>query len=312
MKRTIIYVFGPKRLSAKYFANCEMNQQEGGWLKIGQTSTEDDSEDKWESAMNRLRVAPHTGIPEVCQLYDVFEYPYKDLNNDDVLRTILTQDIYNLECSISHNRDVDKYEIKAGREFVYGVKRSQVLNAVAKYERNLILEYFEKGDFDYLMQLIKKNNTMEEAPFEPNDSANPSGDGNSKTAWCNQLWDKVIDKLQLTVNITNPTGRPYIFFKSPSNSLLSYVLGYSVRYGITSVSIETYQGETMRDSINEFISLNDIMTKIPDLKLNQGVKNKEKWVWSVSEALDMDKPDEMVEWFVRTLLLFYRCFESYS
>ena len=32
MKRTIIYVFGPKRLGAKYFANEEMTQQEGGWL----------------------------------------------------------------------------------------------------------------------------------------------------------------------------------------------------------------------------------------------------------------------------------------
>ena len=30
MKRTIIYVFGPKRLAAKYFANGEMAQQEGG------------------------------------------------------------------------------------------------------------------------------------------------------------------------------------------------------------------------------------------------------------------------------------------
>jgi hypothetical protein len=28
MKRTIIYVFGPKRLAAKYFANDEMAQQE--------------------------------------------------------------------------------------------------------------------------------------------------------------------------------------------------------------------------------------------------------------------------------------------
>ena len=53
MKRTIIYVFGPKRLSVSYFSNCIMNQHEGGWIKIGQTSTED-NKDKWESAMNRI------------------------------------------------------------------------------------------------------------------------------------------------------------------------------------------------------------------------------------------------------------------
>ena len=123
------------------------------------------------------------------------------------------------------------------------------------------------------------------------------------------LWDRVIEKLQLKMNITNPKGRPYIFFKSPSNSQLTYVLGYSVRYGITSVSVETYQGESMRDSINEFISENEITAKIPDLKLNHGVRNKEKWAWSVSDTLD--KPDnELIEWFVSTLLLFYKCFES--
>ena len=47
MKRTIIYVFDPKRLGAKYFANEEMTQQKGGWLKIGQTSETDDQKDKW-------------------------------------------------------------------------------------------------------------------------------------------------------------------------------------------------------------------------------------------------------------------------
>ncbi len=308
MKRSIIYVFGPKRLSAKYFANSEMNQHEGGWLKIGQSSTDDDSEDKWGCAIKRIKGETHTGIPEVCQLYDVFEYPFKEGNNDDVLRTILAEDIYSLECSKSHNREVEKYEIKAGREFVYGVTRSQVMNAVAKYERNLILEYYQKETFDYLMQLIQRNNAIDEVPFEPNDTTNPSEQEDSKYNWYNQLWDKVISRIQLDVNITNPKGRPYIFFRSPSNRQLSYVLGYSVRYGITSVSIETYQGETMRDNINEFISENDIMAKIPDLKMNQGVKNKEKWAWSVSDT--SDKTDnELIDWFVSTLLLFYRSFE---
>ena len=51
MKRTIIYVFGPKRLSARYFSNTELNQEDGGWLKIGQTSETDDNRDKWECAM---------------------------------------------------------------------------------------------------------------------------------------------------------------------------------------------------------------------------------------------------------------------
>lgn len=54
MKRTIIYVFGPKRLSPQYSSNTELKLQEGGWLKIGQTSEENDNIDKWESAMVRI------------------------------------------------------------------------------------------------------------------------------------------------------------------------------------------------------------------------------------------------------------------
>ena len=64
----------------------------------------------------------------------------------------------------------------------------------------------------------------------------------------------------------------------------------------------------MRDCINKFISENDIMAKIPVLKMNQGVKNKEKWAWSVSDT--SDKTDnELIDWFVSTLLLFYKSFE---
>ena len=136
MKRTIIYVFGPKRLSAKYYENKEIRREEGGWLKIGQTSEENDAVDKKESAMRRIKTEVRTGIPEVSQLFDVFEYPYREGNNDDVIRTLLAEDIYTLENSKSNNRELglDKYDIKAGREFVYGATRSQVKNALAKYQ----------------------------------------------------------------------------------------------------------------------------------------------------------------------------------
>jgi len=63
MKRTIIYIFGPKRLSAKYYENREIRREEGGWLKIGQTTEKDDAVDKRESAMNRIKAETHTGIP---------------------------------------------------------------------------------------------------------------------------------------------------------------------------------------------------------------------------------------------------------
>lgn len=123
---------------------------------IGQTSETDDSKDKWECAMGRINQEVRTGIPEVCQLLDVFEYPEMSGNVDDKIRDLLTNDVYYLECSKVHNQSVDKYEIKAGREFVYGVTRNQVLNAVAKFERGLILDYFDEGwnIFDLSLVLI--------------------------------------------------------------------------------------------------------------------------------------------------------------
>ena len=98
MKRTIIYVFGPKRLTPQYSSNTELKLQEGGWLKIGQTSEENDNIDKWESAMARIYNESRTGIPEVCQLFEVFEYPEQPGRTDDIIRSLLTDDIYNLAC----------------------------------------------------------------------------------------------------------------------------------------------------------------------------------------------------------------------
>lgn len=232
MKRTIIYVFGPKRLSPQYFSNTELSQQEGGWLKIGQTSEENDNIDKWKSAMARINQEVRTGIPEVCQLFEVFEYPDQMGNTDDNIRSLLTDDIYNLECSKVHNQNIDKYEIRAGREFVYGVTRSQVLNAIAKFERNLILDNYGKEGFDNLMQMIKDNNSGE-SPLEINQEIDSSAEisTNKKSEWCDNLWNNIIDKIKGTIGstISNPKGRPYISFNSPSRKDFFYDCGYSVR-----------------------------------------------------------------------------------
>lgn len=57
MKRTIIYVFGPKRLTPQYSSNTELKLQEGGWLKIGQTSEENDNIDNgnllWQESIRK-------------------------------------------------------------------------------------------------------------------------------------------------------------------------------------------------------------------------------------------------------------------
>ena len=312
MKRIIIYVFGPKRLSPQYFSNTELSQQEGGWLKIGQTSEENDNIDKWKSAMARINQEVRTGIPEVCQLFEVFEYPDQMGNTDDNIRSLLTDDIYNLECSKVHNQNIDKYEIRAGREFVYGVTRSQVLNAIAKFERNLILDNYGKEGFDNLMQMIKDNNSGE-SPLEINQEIDSSAEisTNKKSEWCDNLWNNIIDKIKGTIGstISNPEGRPYISFNSPSRKDFFYDCGYSVRYGITTITISTFNGEKAKEEMDDFITKNNILTLLPDLKLKQGTKQKDKWAWLITDTLN--KPDEeLVNWFADNILKFYSIFEN--
>lgn len=312
MKRTIIYVFGPKRLSPQYSSNTELKLQEGGWLKIGQTSEENDNIDKWESAMARINKEVRTGIPEVCQLFEVFEYPEQTGNTDDAIRSLLTDDIYNLECSKVHNQNIDKYVIRAGREFVYGVTRSQVLNAIAKFERNLILDNYGKEGFDNLMQMIKDNNSGD-SPLEINQDMDSSAEisTNKKSEWCDNLWNSVIDKIKSTIgsSISNPKGRPYINFNSPRRKDFFYDCGYSVRYGITTVTISTLNGEDAKTQMDEFIAKNDVLTQLPDLKLKQGTKQKNKWAWLITDTLDKTD-DELVNWFADTILKFYSIFEN--
>ncbi len=315
MKRTIIYVFGPKRLSARYFSNTELNQEDGGWLKIGQTSETDDNRDKWECAMGRINQETRTGIPEVCQLFDVFEFPDMSGNVDDRIRDLLTNDVYNLECSKIHNQNIDKYEIKAGREFVYGVTRNQVLNTIAKFERDLILEHYGKEDFEDFMELIKHNNSGE-LPFEPeSDSTDIPVTSNevsdAKVIWCNNIWERVIarvkDKVQSHIN--NPMGRPYIGFKSPTHEGFVYDCGYSIRYNTVTVSIYTTNGEKAKDYMQNFISNNNVLSQLPNLKQRPGAKQDGKWIWLATDTLDKTD-EELVNWFVDTILKFYSIFEN--
>lgn len=317
MKRTLIYVFGPKRLSSHYFSNTELKQQDGGWLKIGQTSETDDSKDKWECAMGRINQEVRTGIPEVCQLLDVFEYPEMSGNVDDKIRDLLTNDVYYLECSKVHNQSVDKYEIKAGREFVYGVTRNQVLNAVAKFECGLILDYYGKDGFDDLMRLIKQNNSGE-LPFEPvteGESTDAPATSNeapdTNVAWCDNLWENVIERVKDKVqsHINNPKGRPYIGFNSPTHEGFAYDCGYSVRYNTTRVCFYTTGGGDAKTKMQEFIAKNDVLSQLPDLEQRPGARQTDKWMWLVTDTLDKSD-EELVDWFANTILAVYRAFEK--
>lgn len=70
-----------------------------------------------------------------------------------------------------------------------------MLNAIAKFERNLILDNYGKEGFDNLMQMIKDNNSGD-SPLEINQDMDSSAEisTNKKSEWCDNLWNSVIDK----------------------------------------------------------------------------------------------------------------------
>ncbi len=310
MDKTIVYIFGPRRLASTYYSNGEMRLEEGGWLKIGQTTLNAVADqDIKDAALCRIRQETHTGIPEVCQIFDVFEYPKRAGKTDDIIRRILTKGVYELENSKLHNSQINiaKYEVKAGAEFVYGVSRNQVLNAVAKFEHGLILQYHGSDVFADLMQCIKNNAQNAES----NDDASEIATTDSQEGkWIDNLWNSVSRQLSPNVmtKINLNPGRAYFFLKSKHKEL-TYVVKYSIRYGLTYVGVETYGGCVAKEIIEEKIQNNPKENQIKKVEANQGVKNKNKWEWMISDTINKPFAD-LVQWYVTTIQSLYSFFEN--
>ena len=309
MKKTIIYVFGPRRLANTYFANKPMNLDEGGWLKIGQTTNSDEKLDIKECALNRIHQEARTGIPEVCQLFDVFEYPEPVGITDSEIRDVLTGKVYSLETSKKHDADSSKYEIRPGKEFVYGVKRDQVINAIAKAEHALILKHYNGEYFEELMQCINNNAKSAEQYEIEIDTTN--SDSEENFPWTDMLWNSVKKHLsnEISGSIYIPKGRPYFSIQSEAyKGILTYTAGYSIRHGLASVAIETYGDVEAKMFVESKILQAPAFHPIKSIEAKQGVKNKSKWSWTISKP--MDKSDEEItRWYVDALLSFYRFFE---
>ena len=301
MNRKIIYVFGPLRLYEKYMNNEPLMREEGGWLKIGETGSVNDNENKWDAAHRRVVVEPRTGIPEVSRLYDVFEFPYKNCKVDDLIRNILAEDIYSFETSKQHNRGINGYEIKAGTEFVYGANRSQVFNAIFKYEHGLLMnDYDNINIFNEVREMIKRNHEDETLDVEETNSDTKT-QRNTDTSWNDQLFDRIVSGLsKLNVKISNPSGKAYALFKSPSLPDFAYIFSISTRYNKINAGIETYDGgEQARDMFDTLLSKTSIQNKYNIIK-TQGVKRASKWAWTISDTLDKTD-DEIVNWIVTTM-----------
>lgn len=314
MDRKIIYVFGPLRLYEKYMNNQPLERYEGGWLKIGETSADasNSNENKWDLAYKRVSVEPRTGIPEVSRLYDVFEFPHKNCKVDDLIRNILAEDIYTFETSKQHNRGINGYEIKAGTEFVYGANRSQVINAIIKYEHGLLLQDYDSDKtFNEIREMIKRNHedeTMDVSNDTDND--NISVVKTAEDNWNEQIFERIINRLNhLNIKIVHTSGKAYAYFKSTKFPEFAYIFNISTRYNKINAGIETYNGgEPAMLMFDEVLDKTSIKNKYNIVK-TQGVKRTIKWAWTVSDTLDKSD-NEIVDWIVTVMIDLYNDIEN--
>lgn len=156
---TIVYVFGPEVCEEKYFNDEVLFRESGEWVKIGETGFRGNIEDVTneimkKAAMARIRNESRTGIPVTSMLYDVFIFPYEP-HTDDKIREKLCSEIYDIENSRQINRELDEDRIPAGKEFVYGVRRSNIKYAVQSFDHDLIAEAEEAKD-DAKLKVIAK------------------------------------------------------------------------------------------------------------------------------------------------------------
>jgi hypothetical protein len=279
-------------------------REEGGWLKIGQTDAINANGNKWDIAHDRVIHEPRTGIPEVSRLYDVFEFPYKPGKVDDLIRNILAEDIYTFETSKQHNRGINGYEIKAGTEFVYGANRSQVFNAIFKYEHGLLMnDYDNINTFNEVREMVKRNH--EDDTLDTENTTTPV-ERNAEQNWSDNIFEQIINKLSyINVRFVNPLGKAYAYFRSPNIDKFPYKFVYifsiSTRYNKISAGIETFYGDT-EDAIQTFdniIGKTTIPSKYEVVK-TQGVKRPSKWSWTISDTLNKTD-DEIINWIVTTI-----------
>ena len=305
MERTIIYVFTPMRLQEDYLAGKQFSDESINWLKIGKASSKDINEDKWDVAYKRIKQEVHTGISETCVLVDVFEYPSLQGNPDDTIRKLMTTDIYNLLDSKYHNKSVNqsKYEIKAGREYIYGATRKQVWAAIAKFERNLLIEYQNDDNFKFLIECITKNN---ETSIEESEDSNI---GNSQDL---QMYDAVVAELQAAgISANHPNSKNYALMRGKRKEITIYSFTFSRRYNQTIIAIETV-GEKYMEDIESAIENNNIRETLALSFPQQGMKNKEKYAWKLIKSYQEYDESAIKEWFVNNLKEIYSVFEKIS
>jgi hypothetical protein len=303
MERTIIYIFGPKRLQDDYQNGKCLPQDTTGWLKIGQTTTSTD-EDKWNVAMARIKMISRTGVCEPSQLLDVFEYPKTTKHLDDIIRNELTSGVYNLDCSRRQNELVkeQEYEIKAGREYVYGASRKQVWAAIAVFERDLLIENQGTDNFKNFIECITKNN---ETAIEDQENNTTTIDNKDI-----KIYDDIVKDLNnKQIKATHPNNKNYGYIQS-NGEISCYSFKFDRRYNQAIIAVETTGGDKSKQNIENYITNNNIRQNVALTTPQQGIKNKDKYSWKLIKQYENYEETDIKNWFIANIIKIYNIFNQ--
>jgi len=180
---TIVYVFGPTRCKSTYLNDELLNRDNGEYVKIGKTDypgkLADCTVEKLKQiSIERCKQESKTGVPDWCDIYDVFLFPQTKGNNvDDTIRNILCNDVYSLDNSKAERKD-DKGDIKPGKEFVYGVRRNHIKHAIESYCYQLIIA--SDDNLDDIRTICRINAIMINDDEEGDESNNENNIGTRK------------------------------------------------------------------------------------------------------------------------------------
>lgn len=307
MKRTIIYVFGPNRLKNIYNSDQPLPNDPTGWLKIGLTTTEDDSLDKWDAAMSRIRQESRTGISETSVLLDVFEYPFIQGKPDDCIRNIMSSEIYELESSKANNKLLDdKYQIKAGQEFIYGASRKNVLAAIHVYERKLLLKA-DNSSIDELKKMICSN--AEEAQNEQDETTDAQ-----KDLVYSAFFDNVIKAMPDGIRelCSHYKGKNYVIVKSVHKRCL-YSASLSTRKNEKHVAFETLNGIDEVEKINQCIEKSGLGELMPAIMHPvQGTKDQDKYYYKIGGDYSSESEEDTIKWMVDNITTMFNYIEKFD
>lgn len=305
MERTIIYVFTPKRLQEEYFNGVQFKECTTEWLKIGMTSTSNDNEDKWDAAFTRINQEVRTGISEPCVLVDVFEYPKLNGKPDNVIRNLMTNNVFELQDSKQHNKSVDqqKYEIKAGQEYIYGASKKQVWAAIAVFERNLLIENQGANNFKDFIECITKNN---ETAIEDQENNMTIKIDNKDI----KIYDEIVNDLSNNqIKAIHPSNKNYGYIQS-KGKISCYSFSFSRKHNQAIIAVETIGGVSDMQEIEEYITNNNIRQNIALNAPEQGMKKQDKYSWKLIKQYENYDEVNIKNWFVENIIKIYNTFNQ--